>query len=139
MRTPLGSKNFSDGIDSCFSCRRVKLTPGAVPMEGCADIDDHARLSLFHTSVENRLAHIKSSKSINFENFSDSIRRNLVRACQEITGGTVHQDIDLPELLNNILNNLLAGCNFRYISRLREARPELTQLLGHSFILLLVS
>ena len=93
------------------------MAPGTVPVERRTDVDNDTFSFFFHGSIENALAHIESSKSIDFQNFLHTISRNLFCSGQEITGSTIDENIDLAEFVNNALNDIFTVLDLSDVSR----------------------
>jgi hypothetical protein len=107
-------------------------------MECCADVNNYSTLSLFHACVEDRLTHVEGPKRVNLKDLSNSIRWNLFGTRQEVSCSSVNKDIDMSKLLDNSFHNLLARFYLGNISRLWEARAELTQVFSNSLVLFFI-
>ena len=72
---------------------------------------------------EGRTTNVESSFRIDVENCAKTIWRQLFRRAKKVSGRTVHDDVDLAELLDCLRNRLLDFLRLPHITGNRNGLP----------------
>src|ERR1044072_1388169 len=100
VTAPLDSKIARQRIDTGFCGRNVNLHRRAEIMKCRADVQ-YLPAMLFELR-ESRTTNVESSFRIDIENRAKTIWRQLFRRAEKVTGGAVHDDVDLAEVFDRL-------------------------------------
>src|SRR4029079_5972701 len=98
VTAPFDGKIARQRINTRFSGRNVNLHRRTEIMKRGADVEYLAAM-LFELR-EGRTTNVESSFRIDVENCAKTIWRQLFRRAEKVSGGPVHDDVDLAELFD---------------------------------------